>query len=346
MRLGLIGYAARTGCGQINRDLWDLGFADSWLVPRHPVVGFDESVCPQYAIRCEREGDDFLYGAFLNGIDVLVFIESPCIRSFDIVGEARRRGVLVCCVPMMEWLPLLPWVEQVDVMWGPTQWSVAELQRYRDEAASHGITCNWKDSIIGGRWGVDVERFPFRQRTKAETFLFCNGGGGCLGRKGARATALAAHMAPHVPILFRSQKAADLPPLPSSVTLSVENAADKWSIYGAGDVLIAPSRFEGLGLQHYEAQACGLPVITTAAGPMDECRPLVKVPAYSSPADLCGRPFPAWDVDIADLATTLRGVHGRDISKASLAAREFVEREHNLRTIARDLRAELQSRKK
>ncbi len=41
MRTGLIGYAARTGCGQINRDLYDLGFVDSWLVPRHPVVGFD-----------------------------------------------------------------------------------------------------------------------------------------------------------------------------------------------------------------------------------------------------------------------------------------------------------------
>jgi hypothetical protein len=346
MRLGLIGWSVRTGCGQINRDLWDLGFADAWLVPRHPVAGFDGSLCPLAATICEREGDDEVYRAFLGSIDVLVFIESPCIRNFDIVGEARRRGVLVCCVPMMEWLPLLPWVEQVDVMWGPTRWSVAELQRYRDEAASHGITCHWKDTIIGGRWGVDVDRFPFRQRTKAETFLFCNGGGGCLGRKGARATALAAHLAPSVPILFRSQKSTDLPPLPSNVTLSVENAADKWSIYDRGDVLIAPSRFEGLGLQHYEAQACGLPVITTAAGPMDECNPLVKVPAYRSEADLCGRPFPAWDVDISDLATTLRAVHGRDISKASLAAREFVEREHNLRMIARELRAELESRKK
>lgn len=41
-------------------------------------------------------------------------------------------------------------------------------------------------------------------------------------------------------------------------------------VYNAADVLLMPSVEEGFGLPLIEAQACGIPVVTTAAGPMKE----------------------------------------------------------------------------
>ncbi len=42
------------------------------------------------------------------------------------------------------------------------------------------------------------------------------------------------------------------------------------ALFAASDVCLAPSRWEGLGLHLFEALAMGIPVITTAAPPMDE----------------------------------------------------------------------------
>jgi glycosyltransferase involved in cell wall biosynthesis len=41
-------------------------------------------------------------------------------------------------------------------------------------------------------------------------------------------------------------------------------------VFGAADVCVAPSRWEGLGLHLYEAMALGLPVITNDNPPMNE----------------------------------------------------------------------------
>jgi 1,2-diacylglycerol 3-alpha-glucosyltransferase len=45
---------------------------------------------------------------------------------------------------------------------------------------------------------------------------------------------------------------------------------DHMALFASGDVCLAPSRWEGLGLHLYEAMALGLPVITNDAPPMNE----------------------------------------------------------------------------
>ena len=51
----------------------------------------------------------------------------------------------------------------------------------------------------------------------------------------------------------------------------VDNCEDNSRNYAYGQVYVCPSRNEGLGITLYEAMSCGLPVITTDAGPMKDC---------------------------------------------------------------------------
>ena len=54
------------------------------------------------------------------------------------------------------------------------------------------------------------------------------------------------------------------------VTVTIKDYRESINIYKHGKVYVAPSRREGLGLPILEAMACGLPVITTNAPPMNE----------------------------------------------------------------------------
>lgn len=351
MRSGLVGWACRTGNGQMHRDLWDMGFVHSWLVPRHPILDFEPSILPEVddgrVVTVEREGDDELYGRFLDGIDVLLFIETTSyLTGIDLVAECKRRGIVTCCIPMMEWLPLSPWVGDVDVMWAPTQYSIRDLIKFAGEfRREHLRWPKWIDGgLVGGRWGVDVDRFQFRQRIRADLFLYPNGNGGASARKGSLVVGQAARLAPNVPVLFRSQRDQEIPLLPANVELRMTNDDSKWTVYDDGDILLAPSRWEGLGHSLYEAQACGVPVIATDAPPMDECRPLRSLPARRGRYDLCGREFDTWEADPKALAAVMQELHGTDISEASRAARQFVVDRHNLRDVVADLRAELAKR--
>jgi len=54
------------------------------------------------------------------------------------------------------------------------------------------------------------------------------------------------------------------------INIIVSNVKESCDLYKEGDIYLAPSRKEGLGLPIYEAMACGFPVITTDAPPMNE----------------------------------------------------------------------------
>lgn len=348
MQIGLLGWNSRTGLGYINKDIWDLKLATKWLAVSHPKLGLDEDHQGEGVTTCLRTGEIRKYSRFLDSIDVLLFAERPVIEHWDIVAEARRRKILVCCIPMMEWLPHpkdASWVRQVQMMWAPTQWSQLYLQEIA-EANSKKAPCDWAKYIYGGSWGVNLDRFKFQRREVCEQFVYCNGFGGAGNRKGVDVIAKAAAMLPEAKVLVYSQKDG-LPEMPANCEIIVENVADPAQLYARGSVSLAPSRWEGLGLQLYEAQASGMPVITTDAPPMNECRPYRLLPVASeSMVHLHRRAVKAYEVDPVQLALAMARVWDRPIAEASMQAATNMGTYFNLARTLEALQLALSRRKR
>ena len=330
--IGLVGWDAVTGLGRYNDDLARHCGAVRRLLPAHPTLP-PAAATPPGGIRIPRgEPEDATLDEFLNGLDWLLFVETPYILRLP--ERARRAGVRLAAIPMAEnFDPRAPWVGLIDLMLPPTRHCTALLERARRE---YGFA--WRVAYVPG--AVDTERLPFRPRAVCESFLFCNGRGGYAGRKGAAAIAAAARLAPEVRLIVRSQ-VAELPPMPPHVEVRPE-AADPAELYRDGDVAVQPSRWEGLGLTLLEAQACGLPLVTTDGPPMAEYRPHRLVAANPGTILIGGREVATFDVAPAALAATLRALRRTDVAEAGIAARRFIEAEHSWRVVAPRLRRMLE----
>lgn len=274
MRVGLLGWHCPTGIGYMNLDLYQLGLVDSWLIPTHPKLGV--SPLPpggSSSIQvCRQLDDKRTVLKFLSGVDVLIMVERPFLKHIDIWQECRKRKILTCCIPMLEFFPPPTpgiWTLQPDIVWAVNRHTLVTLQNYSLKATRQGTSCNWKDRILGMRWGVNLDRFPFQPRTQHNRFLFLNGWGGTKDRKGADIISRAALFATGVEIRVLSQTA-ELPEFPNNVTVDRRIYHNPAELYQQGDILLMPSRWEGLGLQTWEAYASGLPVIASNTPPLDE----------------------------------------------------------------------------
>jgi hypothetical protein len=270
--------------------------------------------------------------AWLAGLDWLLFVEKPYLP--DIAQAARQMGVSVACVPNWEWLtPDLDWLHCVDLMLCPAAATARLLGRWRRD-----LGFAWDVAHVP--WPIDPGRFPFRPRDRCRRFLFVNGMGGTPAqrpdgswtpyrRKGAEVVAAAAGLLPGVPFLVYSQDRR-LPPLPANVEVRPA-PADNAELYRDGDVCVQPSHWEGLGLQLLECQAAGLPVVTTDAPPMNECRPFRAVPAADTEVVFVEGDYAVESqlVRPEDLAAALAAVYDTDLRDASHQARLYIERERS-----------------
>jgi glycosyltransferase involved in cell wall biosynthesis len=132
-----------------------------------------------------------------------------------------------------------------------------------------------------------------------------------------------------VPFLVYSQ-IGDLPPMSDNVEVRPAPKSNS-DLYHDGDVCVLPSHWEGLGLQLLECQAAGLPLVTTDAPPMNECRPFRTVRAAAiEPVFINGdQPVPSHLIRPEDLAAVLDEIYDSDIRDASEQARAYVVRERS-----------------
>jgi len=350
LRVGLVGWACRTGLGQMNADLARRApWIHAWLVPEHPRLGIDPALLPAGRARpCALVGDEARYTRFLDDVDAVLFVERQYVLDgFDLAAEARARGKLVCAIPMMECVHGVPWLAHADLLWAPTRWSRRALDALARRRAALALATGdprwrspWAGRVVGGRVGVDLRRFAFRAREHCERFVFVNGHGGVLGRKGADVVARAAALAPEAPLVVWSQT--ELPALPDHVEVRRRDVTDRATLYAPGDVLLAPSRWEGVGLQLYEAQACGLPVLASDAPPMNESGAWPLTVARSGPLKW-RKPLWSHEVCAESLAAALRRWHGASVGRESHAARRRMERDHDLADVCRELGRAIQT---
>jgi len=312
MRLGLVGWPSDTGVGMELRDaLRYLPVADVFYLD-HP----GKPLSADFSGKTAGQGDLVKkMSEFLDrtGIDTVLTWETP--GSWDFPALWQRRGIRWFCVAHYDWFA----PKQVAA-WKTARVIVPFASAGLGLFMLYGLECTLLPVP------VDLDRLPFVQRTRAERFVTVYGHGGPGDRRAIvqimEAWGLLGDAAP--PLVVRAQKAIKelQGPLPKNVSMHFTNLPTAADLYAGADVAVLPSKYEGVGLSLIEAQACGLPVITTEMEPMKDIAPDHLVGGDVGKLEIMQDHWVATcTADPKALAERVRELSGRDISLASNNAR-------------------------
>lgn len=183
---------------------------------------------------------------FLDGIDVLLTVESP--YSYYLFEEARRRGVKSVLQMNYEFLDYFvhPDWAKPDLFLAPSMWNLDKLPGW-------GVPTKFIPVPI------NRERFPFKQRTQARTFLHIAGHSTYEDRNGTLTVLQAMQYVKdtNVKLTVRSQYA--LPEINDyRINVQYKDLLNYWELYNDEDVLLLPRKYGGLSLQLMEAMSTGM----------------------------------------------------------------------------------------
>lgn len=326
VRAGLFGYVCPTGLGYENRRMWSALPFDRWLVWSHGKLGTRGIGSYRKDPRVTKwDGTEAAFRFWLRGLDVLVCAERPgADGDFELARDAGVRTVLLVNA---EWTRArLRYVQAADVLIARTEHAVEHLRSLRPPPPGR---------VVLARCPLILRELPFRRRRRAERFVYTDGWGGVAERKGWPVVRDAwARLPRNLQFQVYSQRRNRLPGRDPRRQIDGPVATPS-ALYAGADVAVQPSRFEGIGLSILEAMACGLPVMTTDAGPMREpVRAALGrgadrwlLPATPTPVNIWG-PWTAHDVDARVLARRMVDINGADIAGDSAACRAFIEDVH------------------
>ena len=263
MRIGVVGYLAKTGIGIMVDDFAEKLGAVAQLVIPHDKA---EDLVPSNDRRMVRSNTWIpplgVVDEFADLVDVVISVESDW--GGTVYPRLRERGVKVVLLPMFEWWnPSLPMNKHIDLFICTTK------QCY------NGIPFKSKVFIP---CPVDTHKIKYRQRS-GEPRLFVHNAGN-LGIGGRKGTLEVVRAFINVDDRAVSLKINSQVPLPESlvslidtdqrISLLVKNHENYADLYDEGDMLIYTPHYDGQALVSAEAMAAGLPVITIDAPPMNE----------------------------------------------------------------------------
>lgn len=328
MRIGVIGYLAKTGIGIMVDDFAEkLGAVAQLVIPRKR----PSDLIPSNDRRMVRSNTWAppigVVDEFADLVDVAISVESDW--GGTVYPRLRERGVKVVLLPMFEWWnPSLPMNQHIDLF-------ICTTKQCYD-----GIPFKNKVFIP---CPVDTHKIKYRQRTgKPRLFIHNAGNIGIGGRKGTLETirAFTKVKNQHLKLRVNSQVdvSEDIERLVESdqrISLNIENFENYADLYKYGDVLIYAPHYDGQALVSAEAMAAGLPVITIDKPPMNEHWNIYDVHANSwmfacvresvnaqtlNPRSLCHY------VNERDLARVINTISDMDMSETSQENREIAEK--------------------
>jgi len=261
-KIGIVARIDNGGLGNMTYDFWK----NLLSIEKELVVIIQDSNNDLYrypkGILCDGYPGLVEINDFLNKINILLVFETP--YNWNVISQAKKRGIKVVFIPMYEWSNPVPPVEP-DVYLCP---SLLDYDIYKEQ---------YKDTDVKVKYlpiPVDTNEIKSRIRYKARTFVFNNGGGGSLGRNGLKEFLQAIKLvkAQDIEFIIRSQVAI---PLIQDKRIRYETGQiqKRSDLFKDGDVFVFPHKFNGLSLPIQEALAAGMPVLSTDIYPHNEYLP-------------------------------------------------------------------------
>lgn len=289
-----------------------------------------------------NEGERTL-AAWLRELDLLVVFEA---LNPSLVRLARNQKTSVAYVPNLEWATLSPdsndvraW-EQALCVASDVVTTIARTASIESLLRQRGVPCVRID------WSIPdavVDRHPrVRQTGQPLKVLFNAGNFGFMERRGLdivlKSLSLLPANCPAIDILLKGNKSrSELEQLqpPENVSIRVDTGFLPGrdaviALYDDADLVLYPSRFEGLGLSLLEALHRGCFVLATDGEPMSELLP-AEFPRIA--AEVSGRLRHAYTYEpsASSLAALLADAASRPDAVRRVPARMYRERQDGFR---------------
>ena len=318
MRIGTIGYANNSGLGVMLKFFRKHLEIDSQLVIRWEAKGtnLNDLRCNFVVTSKENPSKEVLENFINFGLDVVLIIEYPF--CWDYLKILKEKGIKIVYIPMLDSI------------------GTSILEKYKDFVNLWLCVNKWSYNIIKSKgwkccylpYPIDTDYFKFIQRDENKVLLHNAGYGGLKNRKGTDLVLKAFQRLKEIvdiKLIINSQVPLEKYGNLEGVDVRVEEKLEVSDIYQEGDICLAPSRFEGNGLTMYEAMACGFPVITTNAPPMNEVVEnkefLIKV---KNDCFVC-KEGTIYEPDLDDFVSKINFVMNIDLKEVSKRNREIIE---------------------
>jgi len=313
MKIGAIGYSNASGLGVMLKFFRENLPINSQLVISWEAKGMNlkDLECPFVITPKENSSIDSLEAFIQFNPDLVLIIEYPF--NWKYLQILKEKGIKVVYIPMLDSIGL------------------SILEKYKDFVGLWLCINKWSYELVKSKgwkccylpYPIDTDYFKFQQRGYGKVLLHNAGYVGLKNRKGTDIVLKAFQEIRKnidIRLIINSQvpleKYGDL----SSVDVRIGEKIEINDIYSEGDIYLAPSRFEGYGLAMSEAMACGFPVITTDAPPMNELvttkELLVKVK---------GSFGNIYEPDVDDLVSKIQFAISNDLSNVAKENRKIIE---------------------
>jgi len=194
---------------------------------------------------------------FLKDIDIVLAFETP--YNWNVFSMAKERGIKTVLIPNYEWTEENPPIHP-DLYLCPSLLERDIYKYYPTKSEYLPVP-------------IDRKMFPFRLRTKAETFVFNNGHGGTKGRNGLIALLKAIPLVKS-DVEFTINSQVPIPEIKDDrVFVNIEGVKNRADLFKEGDVLLLPRKFGALSLPTWEAISSGMPVLSTDVYPFNAILP-------------------------------------------------------------------------